>query len=120
MVDHDQDGRVQVEVITARGHRVGGDGPGSVWWFFLLRGVFAAALGLFALLWPALSASVLALAVGFCCIADGTAGLIAALRASARGRSLLQPVVSLAIGAVLTFWPEGPCRCCSLRSARGW
>jgi uncharacterized membrane protein HdeD (DUF308 family) len=41
------------------------------------------------------------------CIADGTAGLIAALRASARGRYLLQPVVSLAIGAVLMFWPEG-------------
>jgi uncharacterized membrane protein HdeD (DUF308 family) len=33
--------------------------------------------------------------------------IAAALRASARGRYLLQPVVSLAIGAVLMFWPEG-------------
>ena len=107
MVDYDETGRVQVEIVTARGRGVGGDRLGSVWWSFLLRGVFATALGLFALLWPELSASVLALAVGFYCIADGTAGLIAALRASARGRYLLQPVVSLAIGAVLMFWPEG-------------
>ena len=104
MVDYDESGR---EIITARGHRVGDDRLGSVWWSFLLRGVFAAALGLFALLWPGLTASVLALAVGFYLIADGTAGLIAALRAGARDRTLLQPVVSLAIGAVLVLWPEG-------------
>jgi uncharacterized membrane protein HdeD (DUF308 family) len=104
MVDYDESGR---EIITARGYRVGNDPPGSVWWSFLLRGVFATALGLFALFWPTLSVSVLALAVGFYLIADGTAGLIAALRAGARDRALLQPVVSLAIGTVLVLWPEG-------------
>jgi uncharacterized membrane protein HdeD (DUF308 family) len=104
MVDYDESGR---EIITARGRRVGDDRLGSVWWSFLLRGVFATALGLFALFWPTLSVSVLALAVGFYLIADGTAGLIAALRAGARGRYLLQPVVSLAIGTVLVLWPEG-------------
>jgi uncharacterized membrane protein HdeD (DUF308 family) len=104
MVDYDESGR---EIITARGYRVGNVPPGSVWWSFLLRGVFATALGLFALLWPTLSVSVLALAVGFYLIADGTAGLIAALRAGARDRALLQPVVSLAIGTVLVLWPEG-------------
>ncbi len=98
MVDYDESGR---EIITARGRRVGDDR------LFLLRGVFATALGLFALFWPTLSVSVLALAVGFYLIADGTAGLIAALRAGARGRYLLQPVVSLAIGTVLVLWPEG-------------
>jgi uncharacterized membrane protein HdeD (DUF308 family) len=107
MVDYDENGRVQVEVITARGRGVAGAGLGGVWWSFLLRGVFATALGLFALFWPTQSLSVLALAVGFYLVADGTAGLIAALRASARGRYLLQPIVSLAIGAVLMFWPEG-------------
>jgi uncharacterized membrane protein HdeD (DUF308 family) len=106
MVDYDETGRVQVEVITARGRGIGGAGLGGVWWSFLLRGVFATALGLFALFWPTQSLSVLALAVGFYLIADGTAGLIAALRAAARGRYLLQPVVSLAIGTVLMFWPE--------------
>jgi uncharacterized membrane protein HdeD (DUF308 family) len=106
MVDYDETGRVQVEVITARGRGAGGAGLGGVWWSFLLRGVFATALGLFALFWPTQSLSVLALAVGFYLIADGTAGLIAALRAAARGRYLLQPVVSLAIGTVLMFWPE--------------
>ncbi len=94
MADYDENGRVQVEVITVRDRGAGSYRLGSVWWSFLLRGVFATALGLFALLWPALSASVLALAVGFYLIADGTAGLIAALRAGARGRYLLQPVVS--------------------------
>jgi uncharacterized membrane protein HdeD (DUF308 family) len=107
MVDYDESGRVQVEVITARDLGAGSYRLGSVWWSFLLRGVFATALGLFALLWPELSVSVLALAVGFYLIADGTAGLIAALRAGARGRYLLQPVVSLVVGAVLMFWPEG-------------
>lgn len=53
-----------------------------MWWSFLLRGVFAAALGLFALLWPTLSVSLLVLAVGLYYIADGTAGLIGTLRAS--------------------------------------
>ena len=107
MVDYDENGRVQVEVITARDRGAGSYRLGSVWWSFLLRGVFATALGLFALFWPELSVSVLALAVGFYLIADGTAGLIAALRAGARGRALLQPVVSLAIGTVLMLWPEG-------------
>lgn len=107
MVDYDETGQVLVEGRTARGRGVGSDRLGSVWWSFLLRGVFATALGLFALLWPTLSVSVLALAVGFYCIADGTAGLIAALRAAARGRYLLQPVVTLALGALLVLWPEG-------------
>jgi uncharacterized membrane protein HdeD (DUF308 family) len=55
MVDDDETGRVQVEVIAARTHGVAGDRLGGTWWSFLLRGVSAAALGLFALLWPTLS-----------------------------------------------------------------
>jgi uncharacterized membrane protein HdeD (DUF308 family) len=50
MVDDDETGRVQVEVIAARTHGVAGDRLGGTWWSFLLRGVSAAALGLFALL----------------------------------------------------------------------
>lgn len=106
MVDYDETGRIQVEVITARGHGVGSDRLGGVWWSFLLRGVFATGLGLFALFWPTQSLSVLALAVGFYLIADGTAGLIAALRAGARGQYLLQPAASLVIGTALMLWPE--------------
>lgn len=105
MVDYDETGQVvRVEVIRARASA--GKGVGGPWWAFLLRGGLAAGLGLFALFWPTLSLSVLALAVGLYCVADGTAGLIAALRASERGHFLLQPIVSLAIGAVLILWPE--------------
>jgi uncharacterized membrane protein HdeD (DUF308 family) len=110
MVDYDETGRIEVEVVTARTRAGAGDRLGHLWWAFLLRGILAAGLGLFALFWPTLSASILALAVGFYCVADGTAGLITALRAAARGRYLLQPIVSLAIGALLILWPEGSLR----------
>jgi uncharacterized membrane protein HdeD (DUF308 family) len=110
MVDYDEANHVRVEVITARSRRAANDRLDGLWWSFLLRGAFATALGLFALFWPTQSLSVLALAVGFYCVADGTAGLIAAMRAAAPGRYLVQPVISLAIGAVLIFWPEGSLR----------
>lgn len=108
MVDYDETGQVRVEVLRAR--TSAGHGLGNLWWTFLLRGALAVTLGLFALFWPTLSVSALALAVGFYCVADGTAGLIAALRASERGRFLLQPIVSLAVGAMLILWPEGSLR----------
>lgn len=83
---------------------------GDLWWSLLVRGIFAAALGIFALFWPALSLSLLVLAVGLYCVADGIAGLIAAARASERREYLLQALMSLAIGAVLVFWPGGSVR----------
>jgi len=73
---------------------LGATGSQACWWSFLLRGVFATALGLFALLWPELSASVLALAVGFYCIADGTASDRGAARV--RAWRYCAAVVSLA------------------------
>ena len=48
---------------------------GRVWWVFLLRGVLAAALGIFALIWPALTLQILVLFVGAYLIADGVMGL---------------------------------------------
>jgi hypothetical protein len=53
MVDYDETGRVQGEIITARGRGIAGEGLGGVWWSFLLRGAFAGTLGLCALIWPA-------------------------------------------------------------------
>ena len=80
---------------------------GSIWWSFLLRGIFAIALGIFALFWPALSLSILVLAVGLYCVADGVAGLVGALRYPELRETLVQALVVLGIGAVLVFWP-GP------------
>jgi len=71
---------------------------GSIWWSFLLRGIFAIALGIFALFWPALSLSILVLAVGLYCVADGVAGLVGALRYPDLRENLVQALVVLGIG----------------------
>ena len=88
--------------MAARGETVH---VGRVWWVFLLRGVLAAALGIFALIWPALTLQILVLFVGAYLIADGVMGLIAVFRRSARAGALLQPIVSLVIGLLLVVWP---------------
>jgi uncharacterized membrane protein HdeD (DUF308 family) len=83
---------------------------GSIWWSFLLRGIFAIALGVFALFWPSLSLSVLVFAVGLYCIADAVAGLVGALRFPELREYLVQALVVLGIGVVLVFWPGAALR----------
>jgi uncharacterized membrane protein HdeD (DUF308 family) len=78
---------------------------GDVWWAFMLRGVFAAVLGICALIWPTLSFTILTRMIGLYCLADGLSGLVGALWASDRGTYLLQAVVSLVVGGFLLFWP---------------
>jgi uncharacterized membrane protein HdeD (DUF308 family) len=81
-----------------------------VWWWFLVRGVLAVALGLFALFWPGLSLSTLVVVVGCYCLADGVTGLIAAFRSPNPGDRLPAAFVSLAIGALLVLWPAATLR----------
>jgi uncharacterized membrane protein HdeD (DUF308 family) len=83
---------------------------GSLWWAFLLRGVFAIALGIFALFWPSQSLSVLVFAVGLYCVADGATGLVGALRFPELREHLVQALVVLGIGTVLVFWPAATLR----------
>jgi uncharacterized membrane protein HdeD (DUF308 family) len=83
---------------------------GSIWWSFLLRGIFAIGLGIFALFWPGLSLSVLVLAVGIYCLVDGIAGLVGALRHPELREYLAQALIVLGIGAVLIFWPGASLR----------
>jgi uncharacterized membrane protein HdeD (DUF308 family) len=78
----------------------------DMWWAFLLRGLFAGGLGLCALIWPALSLSVLTRLVGIYCLADGAAGLLGSLRASERGSYLLQALLGALVGIVLLVWPS--------------
>ena len=105
--DHGQD---TVEVVVAGARPDVGERLGEIWWAFMLRGIFALALGLFALFWPNLSLSVLVLIVGVVCIADGLASLAAAMHAYDRRGYVAQALVSLGIGAILMFWPEGALR----------
>ena len=78
---------------------------GDLWWWFLLRGLLAGALGLAALVWPGTSLTVLAGLVGLYCLLDGLAGLVAALRGADSGTTWLTTLAGLAAGAVLLFWP---------------
>ena len=83
---------------------------GQIWWIFILRGVLAAALGIFALIWPTLTLSILVLFVGAYLIADGVMGLVLASRRSASPGRLLLPVVSAVIGLLLVLWPSESAR----------
>jgi uncharacterized membrane protein HdeD (DUF308 family) len=110
MIDQNEHQPDRAEALMA-GLRTGVSNKlGDLWWSLLVRGILAAALGIFALFWPTLSLSLLVLAVGIYCVADGIAGLIAALRASEPREYLLQALMSLAIGAVLIFWPGASVR----------
>jgi uncharacterized membrane protein HdeD (DUF308 family) len=83
---------------------------GDLWRAFLLRGVLAAMLGICALIWPTTSIAILARLVGLFFVIDGVTGLIATLRGSERGSTLLQAVIGLAIGLALLFWPGASAR----------
>lgn len=87
-----------------------GPRSGQIWWVFMLRGVLAAALGVFALIWPTLTLQILVLLVGAYLIADGVMGLVIAFRRSARAGRMLQPVVSVVLGLLLVLWPAESAR----------
>jgi uncharacterized membrane protein HdeD (DUF308 family) len=83
---------------------------GHVWWSFMLRGLIAGALGLCALIWPTISLALLLRLVGLYLLADGVVGLVPAFRSTERTPHLMQTAISLAVGAVLLFWPGGTVR----------
>jgi uncharacterized membrane protein HdeD (DUF308 family) len=102
-MSEDQDGRRPLAIGVS-------DRLGDMWWAFMVRGVLAAVLGLFALIWPSVSLAILIVLVGLYCLADGVAGLVGALRTSERGANLLQPLVAIAVGALLLVWPGASVR----------
>ena len=95
------------------------DKLGDIWWAFMLRGLFAGVLGIFALIWPTPTLTILTRMIGLYCLADGLPGLVGVLRTSDRGTYLLQAVVSLVVGGFLLFWPSTSVRTL-LRVFGGW
>ena len=83
---------------------------GDIWWAFMLRGVFAGVLGIFALIWPTPTFTILTRVIGLYFLADAIPGLVGALRAAFSGTYLLQAVVSLVAGGVLLFLPSASAR----------
>jgi uncharacterized membrane protein HdeD (DUF308 family) len=78
---------------------------GHVWWSFMRRGLITGALGLCALIWPTMSLALLLRLVALYLLADGVVGLAPAFRSTERTPHLVQAAISLAVGAVLLFWP---------------
>jgi uncharacterized membrane protein HdeD (DUF308 family) len=78
---------------------------GDIWWAFLIRGLIALALGVSALIWPKVTLDVLIRLIGIYALLDGAAGVIGGLRSRDMRSYVLPALVSLAVGAILLFWP---------------
>ena len=84
--------------------RVSGKMSG-IWWAFLLRGLLALALGVSALIWPRLTLALLIRLIGLYAVLDGIAGVVSSLRHRELQSYLVLALASLAVGAILIFWP---------------
>lgn len=78
---------------------------GQIWWVFVVRGLLAAALGIFAIIWSTLILEILVLLVGACLIADGVMSVVIAIRRAAAAGRMLQPLISVLVGLLLVLWP---------------
>ncbi len=75
-----------------------------IWWWFLVRGLFAVALAICAIFWPERTIGLLTKLLGIYFLIDGVTGLIAAFRSGDKGHTVLPAVAGLAAGLVLIFW----------------
>jgi uncharacterized membrane protein HdeD (DUF308 family) len=79
----------------------------NLWWYLILRGVFALALGAFALFWPSLTIGVLVTVVGIFCLIDGGIGLGFTVRNPELREYLAVALMTLILGVVLVIWSTG-------------
>ncbi len=82
------------------------DKLGDVWWSLLVRGLLAVALGIAAIFWPKATLELLVRLVGLYVLFDGIVSLVGAFRAQELGAYLVPGLISVAIGAILLFWPD--------------
>lgn len=82
----------------------------AVWWVYLLRGLLAAAIGLYALLSPTATVEALVRLIGILLLLDAASGLIGTIRSSDRGANLYTVLIGAAAGLVLLFWPAATAR----------
>ncbi|MDA9981915.1 DUF308 domain-containing protein [Gammaproteobacteria bacterium] len=86
------------------------DKLGDVWWSLLVRGLLAAALGIAALFWPNATLALLIRLIGLYVLFDGSVNLYGASRARKLGAYLVPGLISVALGAILLFWPDASSR----------
>jgi len=82
------------------------DKLGDVWWSLLVRGLLAVALGIAAIFWPKATLELLIRLIGLYVLFDGIVSLVGAFRARELGAYLVPGLISVAVGAVLLFWPD--------------
>jgi uncharacterized membrane protein HdeD (DUF308 family) len=85
-------------------NRVSGKMSG-IWWAFLVRGLLALGLGVSALIWPRLMLALLIRLIGLYAVLDGAAGVVRSIRNRELQAYLVLALASLAVGAILIFWP---------------
>ncbi len=76
----------------------------DLWWWFLIRGVLALGVAVFALFWPQQTVGLLVNLLGAYLVFDGVMGVIGTFRAGAQGSVSMVAIIGLLVGAVLLFW----------------
>lgn len=82
------------------------DRLGDVWWFLLIRGLLALALGIAALFWPQATLILLIRVIALFALADGFMGLLSVFRTRDLATHLTPALVSIGVGVILLFWPD--------------
>jgi uncharacterized membrane protein HdeD (DUF308 family) len=82
------------------------DRLGDVWWFLLIRGLLALALGIAALFWPQATLILLIRVIALFALADGVMGLLSVFRTRDLATHLTPALVSIGVGVILLFWPD--------------
>ena len=84
--------------------------PAEPWWVAALRGTFAVALGIVAVIWPIGTLLTLVLLFSGYCIVDGVFSIVLALRGAKRRERRWWPalyaLVALAAAALAVLYPE--------------
>jgi uncharacterized membrane protein HdeD (DUF308 family) len=79
------------------------------WWLFLLRGLFAIALGAFAVVFPSATLAVLVLLIGAYLLVDGVVAIVKAFRVIRSDPHwwalLLEGVLGVLVAFVIFAWP---------------
>jgi len=96
----------QFKAAAARAKVRIGEKMRDVWWSLLLRGLLAAVLGIAALIWPNATLDLLIRLIGIFVLFVGIASLLGAFRIRELGAHLIPGLISVAVGAVLLFWPD--------------
>ncbi len=76
----------------------------DLWWWFLVRGLLAIGLAVFALFWPEQTVTILVKLLGGYLIFDGVVGAVGAFRSGNKGGAPMLAIVGLVVGVVLLFW----------------